>query len=185
MAKERQWKKRSLTSYRAWPVGRRCSVIETIELTVNDKTVRLRVENERPLLWIIRIDLGLTGTKFGCGEGHCGACTVLVNEKSVRSCQTTPKEVAGKRVLTVEGLAQNGRLHPLQKAFVENDALQCGFCTPGMLMSAYALLKENPTPTRADIIQGLDDNLCRCGTQRRVILAVENAARMMAGGRGR
>ncbi len=135
-----------------------------------------------PFLWVIRSDLGLTGTKYGCGEGHCGACTVLVNEKSFRSCQMPVKDAAGRRVLTIEGLMHNGILHPLQKAFVEHDALQCGFCTPGMIMSAYGFLKENPRPDRADIIRGMDDNFCRCGTYERVVLAIQSAARAMAGG---
>jgi aerobic-type carbon monoxide dehydrogenase small subunit (CoxS/CutS family) len=158
-------------------------MIETVDFTVNDKAVRIRVDNDRPLLWVIRTELGLTGTKYGCGEGHCGACTVLVNEKPTRSCQVPVKDAAGQRVLTIEGLMRNGTLHPLQKAFVEYDALQCGFCTPGMIMSAYGLLKENPRPTRADIIRGMDDNLCRCGAYERIVIAIESAARTMAGGR--
>jgi aerobic-type carbon monoxide dehydrogenase small subunit (CoxS/CutS family) len=157
-------------------------MIDTIDFTVNDKPVRLRGDVDRPLLWVIRIDLALTGTKYGCGEGHCGACTVLVNEKAVRSCQVPVKEVAGSKVLTIEGLARNGALHPLQKAFVEHDALQCGFCTPGMIMNAYAFLKENRRPTRADIVRAMDDNLCRCGAYARIISAIESAARAMAGG---
>ena len=155
-------------------------MIQEISFTINNKPVHLNVDGERPLLWVIRTDLSLTGTKYGCGEGLCGACTVLINEKAFRSCQVAAKEVAGQRVLTIEGLMQNGKLHPLQKAFVENDALQCGFCTPGMIMNAYALLKEKPRPTRAEIVRGMDDNLCRCAAHRRVVMAVESAARSMA-----
>jgi carbon-monoxide dehydrogenase small subunit len=136
------------------------------------------------LLWVLRSDLALTGTKYGCGEAHCGACTVVVNGKAVRSCQTQLKEVAGKEVLTIEGLERNGKLHPLQKAFVDHDALQCGFCTPGMIMNAYALLAERPSPTEADIIRGMEDNLCRCAAHVRIIRAVQAAAKEMKGGRG-
>ncbi len=158
-------------------------MIETLDFTINEKPVQLKVDGERPLLWVIRTDLGLTGTKYGCGEGICGACTVLVNERSFRSCQIPVKEVAGKRLLTIEGLARNGSLHPLQRAFVEHDALQCGFCTSGMIMAAYSLLQENPQPSRADILRGMDDNLCRCGAHERIVKAIQTAANAMAGGR--
>jgi carbon-monoxide dehydrogenase small subunit len=158
---------------------------ETVEFVINGKPVRLRVDNERPLLWVIRTDLGLTGTKYGCGESHCGACTVLVNEESFRSCQVPVKDVAGRRVLTIEGLAQNGTLHPLQKAFVDHDALQCGFCTSGMIMNAYGFLKKNPRPARADIISSMDDNFCRCGAYERIVMAIQDAAHIMAGEKAR
>jgi len=160
-------------------------MIETIDFSVNDKPIRAKIDGERPLLWVIRIDLGLTGTKYGCGEGYCGACTVLVDERAVRSCQVTAKEVAGRKVLTIEGLSRKGILHPLQRAFAEHDALQCGFCTPGMIMSAYGFLKENPRPTRADIIRGMEGNLCRCGSYERIVLAIQGAAVAMAEGRTR
>ncbi len=160
-------------------------MIETIDFSVNDKPIRAKIDGERPLLWVIRIDLGLTGTKYGCGEGYCGACTVLVDERAVRSCQVTAKEVAGRKVLTIEGIARKGILHPLQRAFAEHDALQCGFCTPGMIMSAYGFLKENPRPTRADIIRGMEGNLCRCGSYERIVLAIQGAAVAMAEGRAR
>ena len=160
-------------------------MIETIDFSVNDKPIRAKIDGERPLLWVIRIDLGLTGTKYGCGEGYCGACTVLVDERAVRSCQVTAKEVAGRKVLTIEGIARKGILHPLQRAFAEHDALQCGFCTPGMIMSAYGFLKENPRPTRADIIRGMEGNLCRCGSYERIVLAIQGAAVAMAEGRTR
>ena len=158
-------------------------MIETLDFTINAKPVQLKVDGERPLLWVIRTDLGLTGTKYGCGEGTCGACTVLVNERSFRSCQIPVKEVAGKRLLTIEGLARNGSLHPLQRAFVEHDALQCGFCTSGMIMAAYSLLQENPRPSRADILRGMDDNFCRCGAYERIVKAIQTAANAMARGR--
>jgi len=160
-------------------------MIETIDFSVNDKPIRAKIDGDRPLLWVIRIDLGLTGTKYGCGEGYCGACTVLVDERAVRSCQVTAKEVAGRKVLTIEGIARKGILHPLQRAFAEHDALQCGFCTPGMIMSAYGFLKENPRPTRADIIRGMEGNLCRCGSYERIVSAIQGAAVSMAEGRAR
>jgi aerobic-type carbon monoxide dehydrogenase small subunit (CoxS/CutS family) len=157
--------------------------MEIIDLKINHKPVRLNVDAERMLLWVLRTDLGLTGTKYGCGQGHCGVCTVLVNEKAVRSCMMPVKMVAGKEVLTIEGLAQNGVLHPLQQAFVEHDALQCGFCTSGMILTAYSLLKDNPQPSDSDIIRGMDHNLCRCTSYVRVIKAVRSAAISMKSGR--
>ena len=157
--------------------------MEIIDLKINRKPVRLNVDAERMLLWVLRTDLGLTGTKYGCGQGHCGACTVLVNEKAVRSCRIPVKMVVGKEVLTIEGLAQNGVLHPLQQAFVENDALQCGFCTSGMILTAYSLLKDNPQPSDSDIIQGMDYNLCRCTSYVKIIKAVRSAVIGMKSGR--
>lgn len=157
--------------------------MEIIDLKINRKPVRLSVDAERMLLWVLRTDLGLTGTKYGCGQGHCGACTILVNEKAVRSCMMPVKMVTGKEVLTIEGLAQNGVLHPLQQAFVEHDALQCGFCTSGMILTAYSLLKDNPKPSDSDIIRGMDHNLCRCTSYVRVIKAVRSAAISMKSGR--
>ncbi|NIO11429.1 MAG: 2Fe-2S iron-sulfur cluster binding domain-containing protein [Deltaproteobacteria bacterium] len=141
--------------------------------------MQLTVDPDRMLLWVLRTDLGLTGTKYGCGQSHCGTCTVLVNNAAVRSCQTTVKDVKGQEVLTIEGLGSNGRLHPLQKAFMAHDALQCGFCTPGMIMNAYALLLKNPRPSRAEIIEGMDDNLCRCGSHTRIVQAIRAAAQEM------
>jgi aerobic-type carbon monoxide dehydrogenase small subunit (CoxS/CutS family) len=157
--------------------------MEIIDLKINRKPVRLSVDAERMLLWVLRTNLGLTGTKYGCGQGHCGACTVLVDEKAVRSCMMPVKMVAGKEVLTIEGLAQNGVLHPLQQAFVEHDALQCGFCTSGMILTAYSLLKDNPQPSDSEIIRGMDHNLCRCTSYVRVIKAVRSAAISMKSGR--
>ncbi len=149
---------------------------ELLSFTLNGKPVRLNVDGERPLLWVLRTDLGLTGTKFGCGEGYCGACAVLVNGEVFRSCQLPAREVAQKTVVTIEGLAQGGKLAPIQEAFVKHEAMQCGFCTSGMIIEAHGLLIRNPKPTRAEIIKGLDDHLCRCGTHTRVVAAVEDAA---------
>lgn len=155
---------------------------QAIAFTLNGKPVRLSVDGERMLLWVLRGDLGLTATKFGCGEGLCGSCTVMVNNQAVRSCTTAVKDVAGKQVLTLEGLGAGGRLHPLQEAFLKHHAFQCGYCTPGMILNAYALLLRKPRPTRAEIIQHMDDNLCRCGSHTRIIEAIEEAAGTMRGG---
>jgi aerobic-type carbon monoxide dehydrogenase small subunit (CoxS/CutS family) len=156
---------------------------ESIHFKLNGKPVRMTVDGERMLLWVLRTDLGVTGPKYGCGEGLCGACTVLVDNEAVLSCQTPVREVSEKEVITIEGLAQNGELHPLQKAFIKHDALQCGFCTPGMILKAYSLLRENPQPTREEIIREMDGNLCRCGSHIRVVEAIQTAAREMKGGR--
>jgi len=153
-----------------------------ISFTLNGRATRITVDNERMLLWVLRSDLGLTGTKCGCGEGLCGACTVLVDNQAVRSCSTQVKDVAGKRVLTIEGLAQGGHLHPIQEAFVKHNAFQCGFCTPGMILSAYALLAEKAEPPREEIVSHMDDNLCRCGSHPRVLEAIEEAAAAMKRG---
>ena len=153
-----------------------------ISFTLNGRATRITVDNERMLLWVLRSDLGLTGTKFGCGEGLCGACTVLVDNQAVRSCSTQVKDVAGKRVLTIEGLALGGHLHPIQEAFVKHNAFQCGFCTPGMILSAYALLAEKAEPPREEIVSHMDDNLCRCGSHPRVLEAIEEAAAAMKRG---
>jgi carbon-monoxide dehydrogenase small subunit len=154
----------------------------TIAFTLNGKPARVTVDDERMLLWVLRYDLGLTGTKYGCGAGLCGACTVLVGKEPVRSCATPVKEVAGKPVLTIEGLSRNGKLHPVQEAFLKHHAFQCGFCTSGMILSAWALLQKNPRPTRAQILQHLDDHLCRCGSHHRIVLAIEEAAGAIKGG---
>ncbi len=150
---------------------------ETIKFRLNGKPTSIEVDGDRTLLWVLRTDLGLTGTKFGCGESICGACTVIVNKEAVRSCRVSVKEVQGKDVTTIEGLEKNGKLHPLQEAFVEHGALQCGFCTPGMIMTAYGLLLKNPKPTRAQIIAGMDNNLCRCGAHQRIIRAIQSASK--------
>ncbi len=155
---------------------------KTVRFKLNGKPASLTLDRDRMLLWVLRTDFGLTGAKYGCGEGYCGACTVLVNGEAVRSCQVPVGDVEGKEIMTIEGLAEKGNLHPLQEAFVQHDALQCGFCTPGMILSAYSLLTKNPDPTREEIILGMDDNLCRCGAHTRIIRAIQSAAQDMAGG---
>ena len=147
-----------------------------LAFTLNGAATRLTVDDERRLLWVLRTDLGLTGTKFGCGEGQCGARTVLVDGRAARACATPMRAVDGRRVTTIEGLGAGG-LHPLQRAFIEHAAFQCGFCTPGMLMAAYALVSEHPSPTRDEIVAALDRNLCRCGAHMRVIAAVQGGGR--------
>jgi len=151
---------------------------ETIKFTLNGKPTSVNVEADRMLLWVLRTELGLTGTKYGCGENLCGACTVIVDKEAVRSCHVPISQVRGKHVTTIEGLAKNGKLHPLQQAFVDHDALQCGYCTPGMIMTAYGLLLKKPKLTRDEIIAGMDDNLCRCGAHKRIIEAIESASKM-------
>ena len=157
-------------------------MIEPISFTLNGNPVTLSVDQDRLLLWVLRTDLGLTGAKFGCGEGVCGACTVLIGNEAVPSCQVSIKEVAGSDVKTIEGLAKNGQLHPIQEAFVAHDALQCGFCTPGMILKAYGLLASNPTPDRQEIIDVMEDNLCRCGAHVRIVEAIQTAAKALKGG---
>lgn len=150
---------------------------ETIQFKLNGKPTRLRVDANRTLLWVMCTDFALTGTKYGCGEGLCGACTVMLDKEAIRSCQLRMQDVAGKEVTTIEGLAQNDKLHPLQQAFMEHDALQCGFCTPGMILNAHGLLLKNPRPSAAEIIAGMDDNLCRCGAHQRIVQAIQSAMR--------
>jgi len=154
---------------------------ETISFTLNDKAVSVDTDGERPLLWVLRTDLGLTGTKYGCGKALCGACTVIMDGMAVRSCVIPVSSVKGRKVLTIEGLSEDGKLHPIQEAFAKHDALQCGFCTPGMILNAYSLLLSNPEPSRQDIIDGMEYNLCRCGAHTRIIRAIEEAAREMKG----
>jgi nicotinate dehydrogenase subunit A len=147
----------------------------TVSFHLNGKAASVTADDERMLLWVLRSDLGLTGTKFGCGEGLCGACTVVVEGVAVRSCVTPLKDVAGKRVLTIEGLGRDG-LHAIQQAFEEHHAFQCGYCTPGMILTAYALLQKTPRPTRQQIVAAMDDNLCRCGAHTRIVAAIQQAA---------
>lgn len=156
---------------------------EQIRFTLNGKKTEITTEPNQTLLWVLRNQLGLTGTKYGCGTGFCGACTVLIDKEPSRSCSLPVSDVAGKDVITIEGLARGGKLHPVQQAFVDNDALQCGFCTPGMILTAAGMLMKNPSLTRQEIIDGLEDNLCRCGAHTRIIDAVETAARQMKGGK--
>ncbi len=154
---------------------------ETIDFKLNGKGVRLTADTDRMLLWILRTDLDHTGTKSSCGEGFCGACTVLVDGEPVLSCQYPLRLAKGREILTIEGLASGDALHPLQQAFLEENALQCGFCTPGMILQAYALLKKNPRPSEAQVAAGLEGNLCRCGAYNRIVRAVLAAARAMEG----
>jgi aerobic-type carbon monoxide dehydrogenase small subunit (CoxS/CutS family) len=156
---------------------------ETVRFKLNGKPVEVAGDSDRTLLWVLRADLGLTGTKYGCGEGICGACTVLVDHEAVRSCRTAVKEVRGKSVVTIEGLAGKDALHPLQEAFMQHDALQCGYCTPGMILTASAFLHKHPRPTEAEIVSAMDDNLCRCGAHTRIVQAIQSAARAMAKGK--
>jgi aerobic-type carbon monoxide dehydrogenase small subunit (CoxS/CutS family) len=148
-----------------------------MELIVNQKHYRLEVHPDRMLLWVLRDDLGLTGSKYGCGEGQCGACTVLIDGAPTRSCITRAAGVAGKSITTIEGIAQNGHLHPLQEAFMQADAMQCGYCTPGMIVTGTALLKKNPHPSDREIREAMEGNVCRCGTYPRIVAAVQMAAR--------
>lgn len=156
---------------------------EKIAFNLNGKDVSVELEKSQTLLWVLRTKFGLTGTKYGCGEGLCGACTVLIDGSAVRSCTTKMEEVIGKKVITIEGLADGEKLHPVQQAFVNHDALQCGYCTPGMIMNAVGLLNDNPNPSREDIIWGMEDNLCRCGAHNRILDAIEEAAAEMKNGK--
>ncbi len=155
---------------------------ETIRFELNNQSKELVLDQERTLLWVLRNDLTLTGTKYGCGMGHCGCCTVLIDNKTVRSCQVTADFINGKKVTTIEGLEVKGNLHPVQKAFIDHDALQCGYCTPGMIIAATGLLYENPAPTREEIIDAMEDNFCRCGAYTRIIDAIQAASKEMKGG---
>jgi len=157
-------------------------MIGKIRFRLNGKDQSLTIEKERSLLWVIRNDFEKTGTKYGCGMGHCGACTILVNKKAVRSCMVTADFVEGKDVVTIEGLADNGALNPVQKAFMDHESLQCGFCTPGMIMNATGLLYENPEPSRAEIIDIMEENLCRCGSYGRIVDAIQTASKSVKGG---
>jgi len=155
---------------------------EPIQFRLNEKPVSLTTDTDRMLLWVLREDLGLTGTKYGCGEGLCGACTVLVDGEAVRSCRFSLKEAADRQIVTIEGLASGERLHPLQEAFIQHNAVQCGFCTSGMILDAYSFLRKTPQPTRDQIIRAMEDNLCRCGGYERVVQAIETAAEAMKRG---
>jgi aerobic-type carbon monoxide dehydrogenase small subunit (CoxS/CutS family) len=148
----------------------------TITLLINGNERKVEAAPDESLLSILRNRLGLTGTKYGCGEGQCGACTVLVDGRAVRSCRRPVSSVAGSKILTIEGLGQNGNLHPLQQAFLEEEAFQCGYCTPGMIMSAHALLNTNPHPTDEEIVQQMNGNICRCGTYPRITAAIHRAS---------
>ena len=149
------------------------------ELHVNGRSTPVDVDGERTLLSVLRDDLDLTGAKYGCGEGECGACTVLIDGIAVRSCQRKAGNVGTKKVSTIESLAKDGKLHPLQQAFWDVGALQCGYCTPGMIMSALALLNKNPNPTDAEIVRAMEGNICRCGTYGRIVSAISSAAKKL------
>ena len=155
---------------------------DTIRFSLNGKPVRMETDGDRSLLWALRTDLELTGTKYGCGAGFCGSCTVVVDGTAVRACLANLNDVHGKEVTTIEGLADEGQLHPVQQAFLELGGYQCGYCTPGMIMNAYGILQENPRPTRDEIIEGMENNLCRCSAYKRIIEAVETASAQMGGG---
>ncbi len=150
-----------------------------VGFVLNGDPAELDVDPRRRLLWVLRSDLQLTGTKYGCGEQHCGACTVLVDGRPILSCAVPVSSVEGRDVVTIEGLAQGSVLHPVQRAFAENDALQCGYCTPGMILGSVALLRRNPTPSDGQIRAALERHLCRCGSHVRVLRAVQEAARAM------
>ena len=153
-----------------------------ISFTLNGHPTRVSADDTRMLLWVLRSDLGITGVKCGCGEGLCGACTVIVDGQAVRSCTASIASVEGKQVLTIEGLAENGNLHPIQQAFVKHHAFQCGFCTPGMILTAYELLSKNGHPSPEQIVTHMDDNLCRCGSHPRVLEAINDVASRKQGG---
>ena len=148
----------------------------TIRLSVNGKARSVDTEPERPLLEVLREDLGLTGTKYGCGEGQCGSCTVLLDGKPTVSCVTAVRAAEGRKIVTIEGLAEGGTLHPVQQAFLDEGAVQCGYCTPGIVLQTVALLENHPKPTDAQIVDGLNGHLCRCSDYQRIMAAVRRAA---------
>jgi aerobic-type carbon monoxide dehydrogenase small subunit (CoxS/CutS family) len=150
-----------------------------IELSVNGQKRSVYSDPQTPLLSVLRDELGLTGSKYGCGEGQCGACTILLENVPKRSCITPVSAVAGKSIFTIEGLEQSGRLHPVQQAFLDAEAFQCAYCTSGMIMSSVAFLRQNGNPTRAEIEQSLQGNICRCGTHPRILDAVQSAAKAL------
>src|SRR5678809_1239847 len=147
-----------------------------IALNVNGKKLTVDVDAQTSLLSVLRNDLDMTGTKYGCGEAQCGACTVLIDGQQTRSCVTPVGKVANKRITTIEGVEKDGQLHPLQEAFLKADAMQCGYCTSGMIMAAAALLNKNAKPSRAEIVKHMDANVCRCGTYPRIVKAIEIAS---------
>lgn len=152
-------------------------MVETIRFRLNGQQKTLETDGDRKLLWVLRNDLGLTGTKYGCGENLCGSCTVIVDGEAVRTCQYPVSAVQGREVITIEGLAEGKALHPLQEEFADRGALQCGFCTPGMIMNAYGLLLARKRLSRGEIVEGMEENLCRCGAHQRIVEAIEAASR--------
>jgi len=160
-----------------WRRAKLISIMANVSsLNVNGKKLRIDADSQTPLLYVLRDHLNLTGTKYGCGEARCGACMVLVDGQPVRSCVTPVARVSEKQITTIEGIGDEGKLTPLQDAFLKADALQCGYCTSGMIVSATALLKKNPKPSREEIVKHMDGNICRCGTYLRILNAIEMAA---------
>jgi aerobic-type carbon monoxide dehydrogenase small subunit (CoxS/CutS family) len=154
---------------------------KSLRFRLNGRPITLDTDEDRTLLWVLRTDLGLTGAKYGCGVGVCGSCAVVVDGRAVRSCQASLNGVQGTEVTTIEGLARDGALHPLQQAFVDHGGLQCGFCTPGMIMNAYSLLLENPRPARERVVDAMEGNLCRCSAYKRILEAIESVSRTEGG----
>jgi aerobic-type carbon monoxide dehydrogenase small subunit (CoxS/CutS family) len=150
-----------------------------MDLIANGTRLRVDTDPERPLLWVLRNELGLTGAKYGCGEGQCGACTVLIDGVAHRSCITPVGNIAGRAITTIEGLADRDKLHPVQQSFLDVDAMQCGYCTPGMILQSVALLRKNPSPSEAEIRQHMEGNVCRCGTYNRIVAAIQQASHTM------
>ena len=148
-----------------------------LTLLVNGSEHRVQADPGEMLLYVLRDKVGLTGTKYGCGEGECGACTVLIDGEPVKSCRRPAAAAAGKKITTIEGLAEGGRLHPVQQAFLDQEAMQCAYCTPGMIMAAVGLLGRSPHPSEAEIVRGMSGNICRCGTYPRIVAAVQQAAK--------
>jgi aerobic-type carbon monoxide dehydrogenase small subunit (CoxS/CutS family) len=155
---------------------------DAIEIEVNGKRYPVRYPSDTPLLYVLRDDIGLTGTKYGCGEGQCGSCTVLLSGQPRRSCQIPVSATVGRPITTIEGLEKDGRLHPVQEAFIEAGAFQCAYCTPGMIMSSVGLLQSNPNPSADEIAQFLQGNICRCGAHPRIVEAVHQASKAIQGG---
>ncbi len=154
---------------------------KSLRFRLNGRPTTLDTDEDRTLVWVLRTDLGLTGAKYGCGVGICGSCTVVVDGRAVRSCQARLGEVQGAEVTTIEGLARDGALHPLQQAFVDHGGLQCGFCTPGMIMNAYGLLLDDPRPSREKVVDTMEGNLCRCSAYKRILEAIESVSRAEGG----
>lgn len=164
----------------ATPTFYKGKMIRSIQFGLNGQPITLNTDEDRILLWVLRTDLELTGTKYGCGEGYCGACTAIVGGKAMRSCQIPLKDIEGKEVVTIEGIARNGELHPLQQAFIDHGAFHCGYCTSGMVLSALVFLRETATPSRDAIVTHMENNLCRCGAHQRIVEAIADAAAQMA-----
>lgn len=148
-----------------------------MELLINGKKVEVKSEDNTPLLQVLRDELEMTGTKYGCGEAQCGACTILLDNEAVRSCRLPLRAVQGKEITTIEGLARNGKLHPVQQAYLEVDVFQCGYCAPGMIMATVGLLKKNSNPSQEEVVQFMNGNICRCGTYPRILTAIQKASK--------